>query len=386
MHSVIASFAGDSLDLAGTIGKEYYTLPYKITNGKILVLAGKVKDRTRVDPGQLFVVDMEHKKIIYTGEDPTKDYTGLDMTLIDDSTLCAVSALEPEDIYLVHMRMHRTEKRSIRFDATSNRPGIIESNGKQLFMIQNVYGFAVAGLNTAEAGKVFSSSSFSTLQSTVSYPVDRYLNLLSGTKREDGAKETAITLYAIEDNGACRWYKELPPVLYPDGYAGGVQLFRYKDAFIVRYGSTIESWDKNTGNMLWRYANDIPVETVLMSKDKLVLYGFANTSNEIPSDDAARNRAIRQSFREQFKAIDPGKGALLWSKAIQVTTTTFGLLGDRLLLCNDRELQVIAVDNGKVLLVKPGRQGNDLTHASLHPGIDTWTGRPYTEFGGKIYW
>lgn len=151
MEQLVKSYATDSLNIQNIIGEEmfYFKNSYKIKNGKLIIGGMRDKERTSNNYTSLiFVIDMESKKLLSTIEDPIKDYVGMRYDMVDDSTLFITHILTKEKIFLINLFNKSVKEEKIQFDESANSPGNIDANGKQLFMTSNVYGFAVADLNT----------------------------------------------------------------------------------------------------------------------------------------------------------------------------------------------------------------------------------------------
>ena len=176
METLLQQYSSNSLQLRDILGKEYRLLSWKISDGKILAQVHKSGNQSAdATASELRIIDMAQGKVIFSGINPTIDNTGLDFDLINDSTIAISNALQPADVYYTNIRSGATEKKQVRFDNTANRPGIIAAKGNQLFLVQNVYGFAVVDMG-ASTGKVYGNPAFNTLQSTVSYPLDANVN------------------------------------------------------------------------------------------------------------------------------------------------------------------------------------------------------------------
>lgn len=384
IEGLLQKYCTDSLDIQKLIGSENYMLSYKIKKGKLLIQGGRNKERTSDNYTSLiFVIDIENKKLLTTIEDPVKDYIGLKFDLVDDNTLFLTHILTRNEIYLINIHTHETEKKHLQFDKSANRPGKIDINGNQVFMTKNVYGFAVADLRILE-GKVFVNSHFSTSRSTVSYPIDTELNLLSGTLQYDSLYNEIITLYAIDNFGKTKWEKALPPVKYDLDYSGAFSLFNFQKGFIVRYHNNVECWDKTDGKLVWSFANEYPITKSYMVGNKLIVYSFFDSTRMIPSQDEERNQKIIDGYKEQFKIIDLETGQVKWSKNINGTSSGIGILNDKLVIINKKEKIMVNIDNGE-------EQETPLdldidSYNQFDHSIDTKTGKLYLDYKGALYW
>lgn len=385
MEGLIKKYAINSLNIQDMIGEDNYMLSYKIKNGKLLIAGMRNKERTSDNYTSLiFVIDIENKKLLSTIEDPVKDYVGLRYEMVDDSTLFFTHILTRNEIYLTNIFSHNIEKKYMKFDKSANRPGIIDANGKQLFMTGNVYGFAVADLDKLK-GQVFDNSSFHTSQSVVSYPIDEKLNLLSGTFVNDSIYRDIITVYAINEKGDVKWTKTLPPIEYELGQSGAFSFFNFKNCFIVRYHNNVECWDKTDGKLIWNFVNEHPITEAYMVGNKLVMYS-SNAEKVVLSDDEKENEKAKEKFyRENFVIIDLDNGKPIWNKSTNGITTSFGILNDDLLLINKKEKLLINISNGEEQNIESALQLSS-DSAYFEQIMDTKTGKLYLKFNGVLYW
>ncbi|PSK92106.1 PQQ-binding-like beta-propeller repeat protein [Taibaiella chishuiensis] len=385
METLLKQYSSNSLQLQDLLGKEYRLLSYKISNGKILAQVRRTENLAAGSPmSELRIIDIGQGKVIFSGSNPTIDYTGLDFDFVNDSTIAISNALQPADVYYTNIRSGATEKKQIRFDKTGNRPGILEANGNQLFMVRNVYGFAVVDVS-ASTGKVYSNPAFNTLQSTVSYPIDASLNLLSGTESTDSASgKKRIILYAIRNDGTQAWEKALPPETYEDGYAGAFNLFNAGDRFIVKHDRMVESWHRADGSVAWQFVNEQPIVAVYNAGDRLVIYSSAGPA-EIPSDDKQRNGELKSRGVEQFKILDLKTGKVTWKKESRGTRTELGILKGKLLLAGDKGVEVVDLEKGQTLETTPGALAGK-EDAEMKPHMDTKTGKLYLVYHTSVYW
>lgn len=156
MEQFLKSYAIDSLNIQNIIGEDMFfsSISYRMANGKLLVEGIEKKNRfSDTAPKLIFVVDLEKKKLLSTVTDPVKNHLDLTFNLWNDSTLVLMHSLTNEKVYLINIYNHKVDERQIHFDESANRPHTIDANGEQLLMTNNVYGFAVADLNTLQ-GKV----------------------------------------------------------------------------------------------------------------------------------------------------------------------------------------------------------------------------------------
>jgi len=383
MERLLKKYATDSLNIQNIIGQDMFYFPgsYKIKNGKLLVHGREAKLRFSENALNLiFIIDIKNKKLVSTVVDPVKDYIGLIYDMIDDSTLLITHTLTVDEIYLINIFSHKVEKRHIQFGETANNPGIIDANGRQLFMTQNVYGFAVANLITME-GKVFVNSSFSVLQSTVSYPIDEKLNLLSGTFENDSHNREIITLYAINKAGNIKWEKALPPIRYED--LDAFYFYNFGKNFIIKYHNTVECLDKADGKQIWDFTNEHPITKTYMVGNKLVVHSFFNSTRMIPSDDDERNKRMQEGYQEQISIIDLENGKVVWSKNFAGTYSKIGILGGNLIVYNNKKSFLITLKKSQEQTIELTM---DLEHAGFDYTMDTKTGKLYLEYMGTIYW
>lgn len=387
MQQLLKSYSMDSLNIQNIIGEGmfYFHGSYKINNGKLI--AGGMRNNERASDNYtnlLFVIDLENKQLLSTVKDPAKDYVDLAFNLWDDSTLVAMHSLKNEEVYLINIYNHEVDKRYIQFDESANRPATIDANGKQLFMIQNVYGFAVADLNTLK-GKVFANSSFSTSKSTVSYPIDKALNLLSGTFEYDPNfsenHRESITIYAVDTASKVKWKKALSFIKYDD--LDAFNFYNYAGYFIVKYHNTVECLDKENGKLVWNFINEHPITQTFMVGNKLVVHS-SSAGNVIPSENESEMRKIKETYyREEFKIIDLESGKVLWSKNLSGTNSEVGIIGGNVLVYNDKNAFILNLEKMQEQSMK---QKMDLNQSSFKNIMDTKTGKLYLEYNGMLYW
>ena len=383
MEQLLKSYATDSLNIQNIIGEDMFYYSYKIKNGKLVVEGKRDKERTSDNYTSLiFVIDIESKKLISTIEDPVKDYANLEYEMIDDSTLFIAHKFMQKqcEIYLSNIFNQNIEKLEIKFDASANAPAIIDANGKQLFMTCNVYGFAVADLNTLK-GKVFVNSNFSTLQSTVSYPIDKNLNLLSGTFKYDSSYRESITIYAIDDESQVKWEKTLPFIEYD--ISDAFYFYNYGSHFIIKYHNAVECLDKENGKVVWNFINEQPITQTFMVGNKLVVHS-SSAGNVIPSENEKEMKKIKDTYyREVFKIVDLKNGKVLWSKNISGTNSEIGILGNDIFVYNDKNAFILNLENMQEL---PINEKFDQNKTFLTNKMDTKTGKVYLEHNGILYW
>ncbi len=387
MELLLKSYSTDRLSIQDLIGEDmfYFHSSYKINNGKLIACGMRNSERTSDSYNSLlFAIDLENKQLLSTVTDPVKDYVDLTFNLWDDSTLVVMHSLKNEEVYLINIYNHEVDKRYIQFDESANRPATIDVNGKQLFMIQNVYGFAVADLNTLK-GKVFANSSFSTFKSTVSYPIDKELNLLSGTfeydpKFSENHRES-ITIYAIDAASKVKWKKALSFIKYDD--LDAFNFYNYASCFIIKYHNTVECLDKKNGRLVWHFTNEHPITQTFMVGNKLVVHS-SSAGNVIPSENESEMKKIKETnYREEFKIIDLESGKVLWNKNLSGTNSEVGIIGGNLIVYNDKNAFILNLEKMQQHSMK---QTMDLNQSSFKNIMDSKTGKLYLEYNGMLYW
>lgn len=369
-----------SLNIQEVIGEDFYFLEQKkIKFNRLLVQGGRNKDKfSDSDSCLIFIIDLKSKKLISSVTDPKNDYMGLAFDLEDENTLIITHHLSPDEFFIFDIRTNKLRKREMIFDDSAVRPGILDANGEQLFMTSNVYGFAVANINSGK-GKAFVNPSFNVFQSTVSYPIDESVNLLSGMKPIGTNNSDKITLYSIDKNGKTIWTKDLPPIEYELNYNGAFDLYNYKNSFIVRYHNKVESWKRSNGEILWSFSNTYPLTSTYMVGDNLIIHSFANLSKRIPTNNEKSNEEIREGYREQFKSINLGTGEVNWSKVRSGSYSEVGILGDQLIIIGDSIREMVDLSTGKGKSI-------DTELLGLNTVMDTKTGKLYLGIKGILYW
>lgn len=385
----------DSLDIQKILGEEYYHTSYKIKNGKILLGGGYQKFRTKEeDTSLIFVIDIANKKLISKIVDPVNRYIDRVYDLVNDSTLLVMHILDNEYVYLIDIATNKTEKKYIRFNETANRPASIDANGSQLLMTQNVYGFAIADLNNLK-GEVFVNSSFYIPHSTVSYPIDADLNLLSGTKIYDSIREKRVTGYAIDKAGEVKWEKSIPDNKQEISSVS-LRFFNLLNRFIVKYNNRVESWNRDAGWQIWQFTTKTPIEDAYMVGDKLVTYEYYALEDINGPDYAFRlmteSERKKIKYHEEFNIIDLHTGEKLWSKRLDApilddnlysTPTKYGVVDDKLVLINHYEKSVIDINT-----LEEQKVHSDIGYGywGFDTIMDSKTGDLYLEYENVLYW
>lgn len=378
MKELLQKYCTDSLDIQKLIGGENYILSYKIKNGKLLIKGGRNKERTSVNYTSLiFIIDIERKELIATIEDPVKDYIGLIFDLVDDSTLLFTHMLTRDEIYLVNIHTLEMEKKHLQFDKSTNRSGRIDINGNQMFMTQSVYGFTVVDLKALK-GRSMVSIVLGGGHSTMSYPIDTELNLLSGTFKYDSIHRRIVTLYAIDNKGNTKWEKALPPIKY--NALDNFYIYNYNNNFIVKYHNTVECWNKADGKLIWSFTNEHPIDEAYMTGNRLIIessqYKYAEV---IPPNIKGQNDTI-----ESYCIIDLDSGNLIWDKKPSGKSYEFALINETLILLNEEEKLTVNIISGEVQNIEKNIELDG--SMGFNHTMDTKTGKLYVDYNGILYW
>ena len=387
MEQLLKKDSNKFLNIQNLIGQDMFisSASFKVNNGKLLVEGIEEKNRFSNDASKLiFIIDLESEKLLSIITDPAQNHVDLTFDMWDDSTLVVMHSLKNEEVYLINIYNHKTDKKHIQFDKSSNRPHTIDANGKQLFMTNNVYGFAVGDLYTLY-GRVFSNSSFSTSQSTVSYPIDMNLNLLSGTFKYDSAFSEnfreSITIYAFDEDNKVKWDKALPFIKYDDMDA--FNFYNYCNHFIIKYHNTVECLDKQNGKLVWHFINEQPITQTFMVGNKLVIHSFSDFFKMVPSDDEKWNEKMKKDCQDLLKVIDLESGELLWRESFTGTYSHLGILGKKMILYNRKKSSIL---NLETMQEQPMKYTMDLNQASFVNIMDTKTGKLYLNYNETLYW
>ncbi len=382
MKELLQKYCIDSLDIQNLIGSENYMLSYKIKNGKLLIQGGRNKERTSVNYTSLiFIIDIERKELIATIEDPVKDYIGLIFDLFDDDTLLFTHMLTRDEIYLVNIHTLEMVKKHLQFDKSANRSGRIDINGNQMFMTQSVYGFTVVDLNTLK-GKSMVTIVLGNGHSTMSYPIDTELNLLSGTFKPESGFKRIVTLYAINDKGNTKWEKALPPIKYGD--FDDFNFYNYNNNFIVKYHNTIESWDKTDGSLIWSFTNEHPIDEAYMTGNRLIIKSsHYKDTGVIPANTEEQKRMEKENTRERYCIIDLETGNLIWDKRTSGIYSEFAIINEVFLLLNEEEKMTVNIVDGKIQNIGENLSLDKIWYEHI---MDTGTGKLYLDYQGTLYW
>ena len=371
LTSAIASYTNDSLDIAKTIGSSYKIIDCRIKDNKILIKA--VKKITPANGGQycyFLIINLSTSKIENIVADPFDDYIASSFD-IDADKLYTMSALESDTLFITSLKTNEIKKIVLGFDKAIS-PGEILISQNQLFIYGDLYGIAVINTNTF-AKTVFHNTghTINPQSSTLSFPVDSSLKLLSGHQIND----QDIQLYAIDGRDSIKWTYRMK-----EETSEIVSLLNYPNSFVVTYDKLIVALNKTDGHEVWSNTLTRSISEVYKWKDKILTYYLINPTGMYPDTDEFE-------YRVELKLFNSRDGKEIWSNNIRsINEPDIGICNDKLLLTDNNSFTVFSMDNGKELSKKSFLK-NERSNYAFEMLTDTKTGKYYLKsYDEKIYW
>lgn len=363
----ITKYTAHSLELPSIIGSEYKVINTVIKQGVLLVKA------TKADTCFFIGVDLTTGRILFNKLDPSDNYISSTFDIINDS-IFSLSSLRPSEIFITNIETGNIQKRVVDFEKKA-RPGRIVLNQNQVFLINDVWGFGV--INQKDFSKVIFHNEgaiglVNPQSSTLSFPVDSSLNLLSGHV----VANNTIQLYAITNQDSIKWryaIKQSPK-------REAVSILNFSNHFVVKYDSTVVGLNKNDGKELWNKSLNSSVNEIYKWQDKVLGYCLVNPKGIYPDSD-------NFEYKVELKLFDCNNGKELWSiKANSINVPHLGICNNRLLLTDNRTFTAFSLDTGQIIEKIPFSKKIKNNYA-FDMLSDMTTGDNYLKsYDGKIYW
>lgn len=367
LSSDIIKYTNHSLDLSSIIGSDYKIINTNIKERIILLKA------TKSDSSFFIGIDLETKKILFKKNDPFNDYVSSTFDVKND-TIFSLSSLHPSEIFLTNFKNTGTIKKIVDFEKAI-RPGRIVLNQSQIFFINDVWGVGV--ISQKNFNKViFHNDGVNGLVnpqlSTMSFPVDSFLNLLSGHVVE----KNEIRLHAITNIDSIIWQYSIKQ----NSKGDAVSILNFKNHFVVKYDSVLVGLYKDDGKVIWRNIFNNSINEIYKWQDKILSFSLINLKGLYPDHDDFE-------YLVEFKLFDSNTGKELWS----INTNSFnvphiGICNNLLLLSDNKTLTVLSVENGESI-EKIHFSKSIKNNYAFDMLSDIITGDHYLKsYDGKIYW
>lgn len=362
----ITKYARDSFDIKGALGGRYKILSCKIKNGKVLI---STIDATH--KSYFVIADIKNKKIEHIINNPIEDYysTTWDAT---PTTVIWADVTKPYDLSFFNLNTETTHKEKASSGDWLSSTDII-SCGNQLFYLGGPYGVAfvdIKGLSKYVYRTVGNTTN--PMSSTISYPINNSLNLLSGHT----IASNIIRLYAIDYRDSIKWTY----VIHQNQGNGNVALLTFNNSFVIKYDSSLVCLNKTNGKILWKTVLKSSIYNILKWQDKILVYSLVNPKGIYPDTDSFE-------YMITMKLFDISKDVELWSNSfVSIDKPSFGIFGNDLLITDKKSLRIFEMDNGKETGMKKFA-ANNKNNYFFEMLTDLTSGDFYIKsFEGKIYW
>lgn len=363
----VTKYVKDSFDMKATIGNKYKILNSRIKGGKVFISAIDTLNKS------CFVIaDIKKKAVEHIIENSTDDdyYS----TIWDATSTAVIATSATKDSYKLFFFDFKGGIRSEVFDPSDwVFSSEIIGSGNQFFYLGGVYG--VAFVDTKRLSKkVFKNIGYTTnpTSSTMSYPINDSLNLLSGHT----ISKNTMQLYAIDYKDSTKWKY----TIQQNSKNEDISLLNFNNSFVIKYDSSLIALGKSNGKVLWHTILENSINKIYKWHDKVLVYCLTNPKGTYPDNDSFE-------YKITMKLFDVSKGIELWSNSFTSINIPDIFISDNNLLITDKKsLKVFSMDKGKETAMKiiPKKKENNYVFEML---TDIVSGNFYLKsFDGKIYW
>lgn len=367
LSSDISKYTTNSLDLSSIIGSGYKIISTVIKKKMLLIKA--VKSDTSLFIG----IDMLSGKELFNKSDPSNDYISSTFDITKDS-IFSLSSLVPSEIFVTSISDGGTLMKIVDFERNI-RPGRIILNQSQIFLVNDVWGIGV--IRQRDFSKVVFHNEgviglVSPKSSTLSFPIDSSLNLLSGHV----IANNTIQLYAIDRQDNIRWKY----LIKQNTKREAVSILNFLNSFAVKYDSSLIGLNKEDGKKMWHVNLNNSISEIFKWHDKVLSYCLVNSKGVYPDNEEFE-------YKVQLNFFDCNTGKELWSmKTNSINIPHLGICNNRLLLSDNKTFRVFSLDDGKVIEKIPFSNKNKSNYA-FEMLSDIMTGEHYLKsYDGKFYW
>lgn len=367
LSSDLTKYTAHSLDLPSIIGSEYKVINTIVKQGVLLVKS--IKTDTSFFTG----VDLATGKILFNKTDPSNDYVSTAFDINGDN-IFSLSELKPSDIFITDIKTSNVQSIVVHFEKAIG-PGDIVLNQSQIFLINDVWGVGV--INQKDFSKVIFHNSgeiglVNPQSSTLSFPVDSSLNLLSGHV----IANNTIQLYAITNQDSIKWRY----VIKQNSKREAVSILNFSNLFVVKYDSTLVGLNKNDGKEIWHKALNSSINEIYKWQDKVLGYCLVNPKGIYPDNDDFE-------YKVDLKLFDCNTGKELWSiKTNSINVPHLGICNNRLLLSDNRTFTAFSLDSGRIIK-KISFSKKEKNNYAFDMISDMITSEHYLKsYDGKFYW
>lgn len=363
----LTKYTAHSLELPSIIGTQYKVISTTIKQGVLLVKA------TKTDTCFFIGVDLKTGKILFNKPDPSNDYVSSTFDITNDS-IFSLSSLLPSEIFITNIETGNIEKKIMNF-SKAVEPGSIILNKNQIFLINDVWGFGV--INQKDFSKVMFHNEgaiglVNPQSSTLSFPVDSSLNLLSGHV----VANNTIQLYAMTNQDSIKWRY----VVKQNSKREAVSILNFSTLFVVKYDSILVGLDKNDGKEIWHKTLNSSIYKTYKWQDKVLSYCLVNPKGIYPDNDDFE-------YKVELKLFDCITGKELWGiKTNSISVPHLGICNNHLLLSDNTTFTTFSLDKGQIIkkLSFPKKIKNNYAFDMLS---DIITGEHYLKsYDEKFYW
>lgn len=367
LQSALTKYTVHSLELPSIIGSEYKVISTIIKQNILLIKA------TKTDTCFFIGVDLATRKILFNKPDPSNDYVSSTFDIANNS-IFSLSSLVPSDIFITNIETGNIQKRIVDFEKET-RPGRIVLNQNQIFLINDVWGVGV--LNQKDFNKVIFHNEgavgiVNPQSSTLSFPVDNSLNLLSGYV----VSNNTIQLHAITNQDSIKWQY----LIKQNSKRETVSILNFSNFFVLKYDSTLIRLNKKNGKEIWHKTLNSSINEIYKWEDKVLIYCLIFPKGIYPDNDDFE-------YNIELILFDCNTGKELWNiKTSSINVPHLGICNNRLLLSDNKTFTTFSLDSGQIIekIHFSKKERNNYAFEMLS---DMITGKYYLKsYDEKFYW
>lgn len=369
LHRDVAKYAVDSLDIHSVIRKGLTIIRTQIKERRLLI-----KAVDRLDSSYFLGIDLLSKKLLFEVRDPIGDYIRSAFDVEGDSLYC-IDRTEPAVLHIMALRSYKKSTRKLLLSDVV-APGQILVNGRQMYLVSNVYGVAVVDLSTMKAN-VFQSSSVSRtvspLLSSVSFPLNKEVNLLSG----HAVQGDRLKLYAIGKSGTVQWEFSIQE----RGNYYGISPLSADGLFLIKDDSSVVALDKVNGALKWKSASYNHKKVIFCVADGYVV--DFSLGNPLPNEEDI-DRII---YPVKVRLLNVATGNVNWEYSFNaIDEPGVAMLAGKLIVSDKEIFRVVSLHEGREL-EKTRFKHKEKHRYAFQIQQDLVTGENYlSSYADVIYW
>ncbi|MDF2191687.1 PQQ-binding-like beta-propeller repeat protein [Paraflavitalea sp. CAU 1676] len=365
----MAKYAADSLNIHTIIGKELTVIDTKIKEHRLFI-----KAVNRFDTSYFLGIDLSSKQLLFEVRDPIGNYIRSAFDVEGDSLYC-IDRTEPAVLHIVSLRSYKKSTRKLLLSDVV-APGQILVNGRQMYLVSNVYGVAVVDLSTMKTTAFRnnnSSRTVSPLVSAVSLPLNKDMNLLSG----DEVQGDRLKLYAIGKSGTVQWEFSIQE----RGNYYGISPLSADGLFLIKDDSSVVALDKLSGSIRWKSASYSHKKVIFCVADGYVV--DFSLGNPLPNEEDI-DRII---YPVKVRLLNVATGNVNWEYSFNaIDEPGVAMLAGKLLVSDKEIFRVVSLHEGREL-EKTRFKHKEKHRYAFQIQQDLVTGENYlSSYDDVIYW